>query len=161
MTQDFTLNVHKTKKDLRVVYIGTETEQQNILSVFSKDEFDLFILSSIKIELIHPDILRRSICVIQIIYKFLLETILSLSYEKRLQSWDSILFTTEKYDLTNSNNNVNGLTLNNLLSDLPFKNETIYPNIKQFLVIKDTNGNIAYYKKKKKQLQSEKNAYSA
>ena len=161
VTPDFTLNVHKTKKDLRVVYIGTETEQQNILSVFSKDEFDLFILSSIKIELIHPDILRRSICVIQIIYKFLLETILSLSYEKRLQSWDSILFTTEKYDLTNSNNNVNGLTLNNLLSDLPFKNETIYPNIKQFLVIKDINGNIAYYKKKKKQLQSEKNAYSA
>ena len=149
VTPDFTLNVHKTKKDLRVVYIGTETEQQNILSVFSKDEFDLFILSSIKIELIHPDILRRSICVIQIIYKFLLETILSLSYESRLKSWDSILFTTEKYDLTNSNNNVNGLTLNNLLSDLPFKNETIYPNIKQFLVIKDINGNIAYYKKKK------------
>jgi hypothetical protein len=149
VTPDFTLNVHKTKKDLRVVYIGTETEQQNILSVFSKDEFDLFILSSIKIELIHPDILKRSICVIQIIYKFLLETILSLSYEKRLKSWDSILFTTEKYDLTNSNNNINGLSLNNLLSDLPFKNETIYPNIKQFFVIKDTNGNIAYYKKKK------------
>jgi hypothetical protein len=95
------------------------------------------------IELIHPDILSKSICVIQIIYKFLLETILSLSYEKCLESWGSILFTTEKYDLSKHNDIVNDLSLNNL----PLPIETIFPNIKQFIVIKDINGYIAYYKK--------------
>ena len=97
VTPNFSLTIHKTRKELKVVYIGTETVQQNILStLLSNDDFDLFILSSIKIELIHPDILSKSICVIQIIYKFLLETILSLSYEKCLESWGSVLFTTEK-----------------------------------------------------------------
>ena len=143
VTPNFSLKVHKIKKELNVVYIGTETDQQKILTSLSNDDFDLFILSAIKIDLIHPDILSRSICVIQIIYKFLLETILSLSYEKCLESWNSILFTTEKYDLSKPYN-LDGLSPNN---NLPLKNETIFPNIKQFIVIKDINGNVAYYKK--------------
>ena len=144
VTPNFSLKIHETKKELKVVYIGTETDQQNVLSAISKDEFDLFILSSVKAELIHPDILSKSICVIQIIYKFLLDTILSLSYEKCLDSWDSVLFTTEKYDITKPYS-VDGLTQNNL----PLKNETIFPNIQQFIVVKDTNGNVAYYKQNK------------
>jgi hypothetical protein len=142
VTPNFSLKLCETKKELKVVYIGTETDQQNIISAISNDDFDLFILSSVNIELIHPDILSKTICVIQIIYKFLLETILSLSYEKCLESWDSILFTTEKYDLSKSYN-IDGLSLNNL----PLKNTTFFTNIKQFKVVKDTNGNIAYYKK--------------
>ena len=142
VTPNFSLETYKIKKELKIVYIGTETDQQNILSALSNEDFDLFILSAIKIEQIHPDILSKSICVIQIIYKFLLETILSLSYEKCLESWNSILFTTEKYDLSKPYN-LNGLSPNNL----PLKNEAIFPNIKQFIVVKDTNGNVAYYKK--------------
>ena len=141
VTPNFSLKIQETKKELKVVYIGTETDQQNVLLAISKDDFDLFILSSVNTKLIHPDILSKSICVIQIIYKFLLDTILSLSYEKCLESWDSILFTTEKYDLTKPYD-VNGLSQNNL----PLKNKTIFPNIKQFIVFKDTNGNIAYHK---------------
>ena len=83
--------------------LGSLRRMMGLNTSVNTESKDQKILSSIKIELIHPDILKRSICVIQIIYKFLLETILSLSYEKRLKSWDSILFTTEKYDLTNSN----------------------------------------------------------
>jgi hypothetical protein len=47
VTPNFSLAIHKTKKELKVVYIGTETVQQNILSTLSNDDFDLFILSSI------------------------------------------------------------------------------------------------------------------
>jgi hypothetical protein len=142
VTPNFSLEIYQTKKELKVVYIGTETNQQNILSDISKNEFDLFILSSVKIELIHPDILSNSICVIQIIYKFLLETILSLSHERCLESWGSVLFTTEKYDVSNSYD-VDGLSLNNL----PLQDTTAFANIKQFNLVKDKNGNIAYYKK--------------
>ena len=159
VTPNFSLETYKIKKELKIVFIGTETDQQNILSALSNEDFDLFILSAIKIELIHPDILSKSICVIQIIYKFLLETILSLSYEKCLESWNSIIFTTEKYDLSKPYN-LDGLSLSNL----PLKNKVIFPNIKQFIVIKDTNGIVAYYKKnenynKMKKIRIPRNKY--
>jgi hypothetical protein len=142
VTPNFTMETYETKRDLIVVYIGTETEQLNILENI-KINVDLIILSSIKLELINPDIVLRSICSIQIIYTFVLDTILSLSSSKYITIWDSVLYTTEKYDLSNV------YSLESLIEDkLPFDGLTNNP--KQFKFINDKNGNVAFYKDNKK-----------
>jgi hypothetical protein len=138
VTPKFTMETYVTKRNLIIVYIGTETDQIKILGNVGIDT-DLIILSSIKLELIHPDIVVRSICLIQIIYTFVLDTILSLSSSKYITIWDSVLYTTEKYDLSNI------YSLETLIEDkLPFDGLTNNP--KQFKFVNDKNGNVAFHK---------------
>ena len=141
VTPEFTLKTHNTKSDLIVIYIGTETKQENLRNNISKTNVDIIILSSIKVELINPEIIRKSVCVIQIIYKFHLETILSLNLGNYLNAWNSILFTTENYDIS----------YQYLLDNLPEKNlpvigESLFKNVKEFKHVVDKNGNLAFHK---------------
>jgi hypothetical protein len=141
VSSSFTMKLYETKRKLFVLNIGTETEQLKILENIKSDT-DLIILSSIKLEHIHNDIIVKSICTIQIIHNFLLDSILSLCSSDYIKVWDSILFTTEKYDLSNV------YFLENLIEKkLPF--DGLIDNPKQFMFINDKNGNIAFHKDNK------------
>jgi len=95
----FTMKLYTPQKKLNVIYIGTETNQ-NKLSLALKDDTDIIIISAIEAGLIRPYIFKKSICVIQIIYKFFYETIIALNNSGYTDSWESVLFTTEKFDLS-------------------------------------------------------------
>ena len=141
VASSFTMKLYETKRKLFVINIGTETEQLKILE-HVKSDTDLIILSSIKLENIHNDIIVKSICAIQIIHNFLLDSILSLCSSDYIKVWDSILFTTEKYDLSNI------YFLDNLIEkNLPF--DGLIDNPKQFKFLNDKNGNLAFHKDNK------------
>lgn len=141
VTPEFTLKTYKTKNNLIVVFIGTETDQESIRPLLNNDGLDIIILSSIKVELVNIDILHKSICVIQIIYKFHLETILSLCADKYLSVWNSVLFTTENFDLSYP------YILDNLPNkNLPIIGESKLKNVDEFKHVIDGNGNIAFHR---------------
>ena len=95
----FTMKLYTPQKKLNVIYIGTETNQ-NKLSLALNNDTDIIIISAIDVGFIRPDIFKKTICVIQIIYKFFYETIIALNNSGYTESWESVLFTTEKFDLS-------------------------------------------------------------
>lgn len=136
VTPTFTLDLYKPKRKLYVIYIGTETEQ----NIPENDEFDIIILAAIKE--IKPEIIKRSIYVYNIIYKFLYETILSICHEKYLKNWEIVIFTTEKFNLNHYN------SLNKIKKKLPtnqfvFQNGAL-ENKEEFYYITDDNNNLAF-----------------
>jgi hypothetical protein len=136
VTSNFTLNIYKPKKKLYVMYIGTETKQ----FIPDNDDFDIIILAAIKE--IDPQIIKRSIYVYNIIYKFLYETILSICNEDYIKNWDIVIFTTEKFNLNHYN------SLDKVKKKLPtdhlvFQNGNL-ENKEEFYYITDNNNNLAF-----------------
>ena len=139
ITKYFKLELYKPKKKLYIIYIGTETIQ---LIPENKD-FDIIIISSINIEKIKPEIIKRAIYIYNIIYKFLYETILNICQQKYIRNWKIIIFTTEKFNLNNYNS-LNKIKKNLPITTLTFKHGNL-ENKKQFYYITDNNGHIAFY----------------
>lgn len=136
VTSNFTMSEYKTKKKLYVIFIGTETNQDNIIF---NDSFDIILITSIKINQIKKEIINRSIYIIFIIYKFYYQTILDIINEKYISNWDIIIFTTENFNL----NNYNHIDKIKLALPYDFKNFKL-SNKKQFYYIKDNNNNLAF-----------------
>jgi hypothetical protein len=127
----FSLKKYKTKNKLYVIFIGTETNQDNI--VFN-DKFDIILIISIKFDLIKKEIIQKAIYIINIIYKFYFESILAICNEDYIKNWNIIIFTTEKFNLNsyNSIDKVQKALPVNLITD------------KKFYYIKDNNNNLAF-----------------
>jgi len=133
ITNLFTLNKYKTKKKLYVLYIGTETNQNNIIF---NNNFDIILIISININLIKKEIINSSIYIINIIYKFYYDTILSICNQDYIKKWQIVIFTTEKFNLNNYNQIDKQPKLLNNKSDI------------KFYYITDNNNNLAFCYKK-------------
>ena len=136
ITYNFTLDIYKPKKKLYVVFIGTETTQ----FIPDNDEFDIIIIAAIKE--IDPQIIKRSIYVYNIIYKFLYETILSICNEDYIKNWEIVIFTTEKFNL-NHYNSLDKVKKKLPTNKLVFQNGNL-ENREQFYYINDNNNNLAF-----------------
>ena len=79
---------------------GTETNQNKLELALNDSNNDIIILSAISVDLIRPEIFKKAICIIQIIYKFFYETIIALNNNGYTSVWDTVLFTTETFDLS-------------------------------------------------------------
>lgn len=138
---NFSLKAYKPRKKLFVVYIGTETNQDLIIF---PPAFDIIIITAIKPELIKRSIFEKAIYVINIIYKFLFETILSICNEPWISNWNTIIFTTGKF-MVNSDNELeskkSSLPSNKLYFNPLARNLT---NPKHFRYLHDSNGNLAF-----------------
>jgi hypothetical protein len=133
ITDKFSLNKYKTKKKLYVIYIGTETNQDNIIL---NDNFDIILIISININNIKKEIINSAIYIINIIYKFYYETIKAICNENYIKNWNIIIFTTEKFNL----NNYNHIDKN--------KKKLLNTNL-EFYFITDNDNNLAYCYKNK------------
>ena len=132
---NFSLKEYQTKDKLYIIFIGSETNQENIIF---DDKFDIILIISIKIDLIKKEIIKKAIYIINIIYKFHYESIISITNEDYIKNWKIIIFTTEKFNI-NSHNKIEKEK-----KQLPINNS------KYFYYIKDNNGNLAYCYKKSK-----------
>jgi hypothetical protein len=132
ITEIFTLTKYKIKKKLFIIYIGTETDQNNIII---NNKFDIILIISIDYNLIKKNIINSAIYIINIIYKFYYETITAICNEEYIKNWNIIIFTTEKFNL----NNYNNVDKN--------KKELLNTGLK-FYYIKDNNNNLAFCYKK-------------
>ncbi len=122
-----------------MVYIGTETNQDNIIF---NDEFDIILIISISLDKIRTDLVNRSIYIFNIIYKFLYETILNICIEKFILQWELVIFTTEKFNMNNYNN------IDKIKQALPYdkfiwRNKALTNN-KEFYYIHDDNNELAF-----------------
>lgn len=86
----------KTKEHLHVFYIGSETNQNEILKVNLTD-IDYIIIISIDINNINKKILDNCYYIIPIIWKFYEDTKKSLKKDIVLSPWDKIFFYPEKF----------------------------------------------------------------
>ncbi len=85
-----------TKQKLHIFYIGSETNQNEILKVDLKN-IDYAIITSIEIDKINNEILNNTFYIIPIIWKFYEETKKSLGKDIILSVWDKIVFYPEKF----------------------------------------------------------------
>lgn len=134
---NFSLKEYQTKDKLYIIFIGSETDQENIIF---DDKFDIILIISIKLDLIKKEIVKKAIYIINIVYKFHYETIISITNEDYIKNWKIIIFTTEKFNI-NSHNKIEKDK-----KQLPIN----INNNKYFYYIKDNNGNLAYCYKKSK-----------
>jgi len=133
---NFSLKEYKTKKKLYIIYIGTETDQSNIIV---NDSFDFIILISIKLNLIKKEIIEKAIYIVNIIYKFFYESILAICNEKYIANWSIIIFTSEKFNMKSIKN------ISKEKKMLPYN----LKNNLEFYYINDNNNNLAFCTKSK------------
>jgi hypothetical protein len=139
ITKEFSLDRYNTRRKLYIIYIGSETNQQDIIF---NDEFDIMLIISIDINSIRKELISRSIYIFNIIYKFLYETILNICIEKFILNWNLIIFTTEKFNMNNYN------SIDKTKQSLPydrfnFKNIPL-SNLKEFYFITDNRDQLAF-----------------
>lgn len=84
------------KNKLHIFYIGSETNQDEILKV-DLINIDYAIITSIEINKINSKILENTFYLIPIIWKFYEETKKSLKTDIILSSWDKVIFYPEKF----------------------------------------------------------------
>jgi len=137
ITKYFTPELYNQKDKLYIIYIGTETNQKNIIL---NDKFDYILIISIDIKLIDEQIIKKAIYIHNIIYKFYYETIFALSIEKFIKNWRIIVFTTEKFNMSNYNKIIK--------KKQRIKYNTSISN-KKFYLIHDKNNELAYCLKNK------------
>ena len=99
----FSYKKHKTSENLYIFYIGTKTNQNNILKINFTD-CDYIIISAIDINNIHNDILKNTFYVIPIIWQFYDNVVKSLSKDITISSWKNIIFFPENFDYTLDDN---------------------------------------------------------
>ena len=97
-TSWFKFEENKTLDDLLILYIGSKTNQNDILKQIYFQNIDMVIITSIEITNIMDSILKNAFYIIPIIWKFYDETVKSLSTDIIISSWKNILFTSETFD---------------------------------------------------------------
>jgi hypothetical protein len=85
---------HKLHKELVILYIGTETNQ-NECEI--PEKYDLIIISAIDIKFILEKLLNRCMYVINIIYRFYKESLKNLIDDIGEDRWEKIICTSEKF----------------------------------------------------------------
>jgi hypothetical protein len=133
---------HKT---LYIVYIGSQTDQNNILNI--NHDIDLAIVTSLEIHKIHISLQKRCMYIIPIIWKFYEESVLNicLTMKNILKQWFyGIVFIPEKYTYNGINNDNKLVSLSN--KKYIFKQEITRDvlNKKIFVRMYDDNGNVAF-----------------
>ena len=139
----FQLKKYIPKNKLYIIYIGTETNQNNIIF---NDNFDVILITSININLIKPEILKRTIYIYNILYKLFFETIIDLCNQKYILDWDLIIFTSEEFNMNNYNDINRDKQFLLPYDTFYFKNNLI-PKINNssiFYHIKDNNNKLAF-----------------
>ena len=92
----FELKKTIVRDKLHIFYIGSETNQDEILKVDLKN-IDYVIITSIDTNKINDKILNSSFYIIPIIWKFYEDTKKSLKHDIILSSWNMVFFYPEKY----------------------------------------------------------------
>lgn len=95
------LNTFEFKKvtitdKLHIFYIGSETNQDEILKV-KLQNIDYVIITSIEINKINDEILNNTFYIIPIIWKFYEETKKELKEDIIISSWNNVVFYPEKF----------------------------------------------------------------
>ncbi len=98
----FNLNKYIPNNKLFIIYIGSETNQKDILNI-NFNLIDIIILTSIDISLINRDIIDKCIYLYKIIWKFHKDVMIDMCISHRhiINQWKEILFTTEKFNFKN------------------------------------------------------------
>lgn len=143
-----TLNKYEKEleKTLYIIYIGSHTDQNNILNNILEID-DISIITSLDIDKINENILRKCFFIVQIIWKFYVESIIDLyiTHKQILKQWNSIIFIPEKYTFKNIKYNNKLVSVDakshNFLRKLLNKNII---NKKIFVEMIDDENNIAY-----------------
>lgn len=134
----FTVKKYKIKKQLYILYIGTETDQNKIII---NDTFDYIILASINIDLIKKEIINKAIYIYNILYKFFYESVINLCNEDLIKKWNLVIFTTEQFDMQFT-------TISHEQIKLPYSKfyfiKKQFENTKTFYYIKDNKNNLAF-----------------
>jgi hypothetical protein len=145
---NFKLDIQQSKRKVYIITIGEGTDQNNIIF---KDDFDIIILTFIDINKILPHIIKRSVYIYKVIYKFYYETVLDLSLDKHFNKWSIIIFTTETFNINNYNKIVkikNSLPYKNFIFDTnKLKNKKIENDKKYYYIIDNKNQYAFCYKK--------------
>jgi len=85
--------------ELRVVFIGSKTNQHKLLSLIDNETSDIVIFAGIPLDNIHPGLIEKSIYICPIIWKFVYQSFASLSAElESSTNWSRILFIDEQFD---------------------------------------------------------------
>jgi hypothetical protein len=137
VTDNFNLKIYKPKKKLYIIFIGTKTIQ----NIPENDNFDIILIVASKDIKIDEQLIKRSIYIYNIIYKFYYETILSIIKLDFIKNWEIVIFTTEEFNLNNYN------SVDKIKKKLP--TDKILDNKKQFYYITDNNNNLAFCYTKK------------
>jgi len=85
-----------TKEKLHIFYIGSETNQKEILKM-NLINIDYAFITSIEIDNIEKTILNNTFYIFPIIWKFYEDTKKSLQKDIILSSWDKVIFYPEKF----------------------------------------------------------------
>ena len=98
----FNLNKYIPNNKLFIIYIGSETNQIDILNI-NFDLNDIIILTSIDISLINKDIIDKCIYLYKIIWKFHEDVMIDICISHRhiINQWKDIIFTSEKFNFKN------------------------------------------------------------
>jgi hypothetical protein len=131
VTNNFNLTIYKPRKKLYIILIGTNTDQ----NIPENDDFDIILVSASRNINIDSELIKRSIYIYNIIYKFYYETILNICNEEYIKNWEIVIFTTEEFNLNNYN------SLDKTKKKLPIDNNL---NKEQFYYITDNNNNLAF-----------------
>lgn len=132
VTDNFNLTIYKPKKKLYIILIGTNTKQ----NIPENNNFDIILITASKDIKIDEKLIKRSIYIYNIIYKFYYETILSIIKLDFIKNWEIVIFTSEEFNLNNYN------SLDKIKKKLP--TDKILDNKKQFYYITDNNNNLAF-----------------
>jgi hypothetical protein len=141
----FKLKQYKIKKILYLIYIGTETNQENIFNLdFNK--IDIIIITSLDLEKINNKLIKNCICIYSVLWKLYYESIIDIytNFNIILDQWKQIIFTTEKFNFSN----IYKTDVHNILPDnkYQFKDPSGYKISSKllFTYLKDNSNNNAY-----------------
>jgi hypothetical protein len=138
------MKIIEPKTNLYVLYIGTETNQNKLLSVLDKD---YIIITSLDINKINQKLLKNCIRIHSIIWKFYYESILDMCVNHNiLDQWKNIFITTEKMTFDGVQFEKIKKSLGEQHRNFVFKNDKLkkYINKKMFIYAKDKHNNMGF-----------------
>ena len=137
----FNIIKYNVKKLLYIIFIGTQTTN---LDFYINNNIDIIIVTCIDINTINQQLIKKSICIYQIIYKFYYEFIIDicLTYNKYLLQWSKgIIFINEIFNIKKMkmDKEPKVLPYNNFI----FKNDNIKKKLFNYLI--DIDNNISFF----------------
>ena len=113
---NFNLTNYLVKKKLFIIYIGSQTKQQDIFNI-DFEVYDIIILSSIDVDKIDINIINKCVYLYKIIWKFHEDAMVDICISNKyiISQWKEIIFTTETFNFKNikTTNNPKNFKLKN------------------------------------------------
>jgi hypothetical protein len=131
--EDFNINKYEPKKKLYIIYIGSDTKQNDILNI-NFNEYDIIILSSIELSDIDKNIINKCVYLFKIIWKFYEQVIVDICITMKdiIKQWVEIIFTTETFNFKN-------IQLTNTHKNFKLNNYVL-----KTIILIDDNANYSY-----------------